>query len=183
MKIHLSSKPATTGILKSICLLLILAACSDGPEVIPSPANDEASNARTWNSANHPNYDLNVLLFATEKSSALGFIMFRQNEDEPKMIHLDTRVHGLEPNTNYLLQRAVDTVLDGDCASTMWLTLGMGPDPQTITTNDKGAGEAELFRSVAAIASGSTFDIHFQIIKESTLEVVLTSDCYQYTVQ
>jgi hypothetical protein len=172
-----------TGILKSVCILFVFAACSDEPEVRPVSPSDESANARTWNYANHPNYDLNVLLVATKKCSALGFIKFRQNEDEPKVIHLDTRVHGLEPNTNYLLQRAVDTVLDGDCTSTTWLTLGKGLDPQSIVTNDKGFGEAELFRSVAAFASGTTFDIHFQILKESTLEVVLTSDCYQYTIQ
>ena len=182
MKTPVAQKPAMTGMLKFFCIVLILAACSDEPEVLPVTA-DESANARTWNYANHPNYDLNVLLFATPNSSELGFIKFRQNEDEPQLIHLDTRVHGLEPNTNYLLQRAVDTVLDGNCTSSTWLTLGMGLVPQAIVTNDKGFGEAELFRSVSTVPSGSTFDIHFQIIKESTLEVVLSSDCYQYTVQ
>ena len=180
MKIQVSGRPAVTGILKSICILLILAACSDESEFVP--VLPESSNARNFN-PDHPFYDLNVLLFSTSRSSELGFIQFRQNEGEPKVIHLDTRVHGLEPNTNYLLQRAVDTVLDGNCTSSMWLTLGAGLSALPIVTNDKGYGEAELFRSVAAIASGTTFDIHFQIIKESTLEVVLTSDCYQYTVQ
>lgn len=182
MKNHLSQMPAMTGVLKSICILLIFAACSDDAEVLPV-VPDESANARTWNYANHPNYDLNVLLFATSKSSELGFIKFRQNEDEPQLIHLDTRVHGLEPNTNYLLQRAVDAVLDGNCTGDSWLTLGKGRDPQAIVTNDKGFGEAELFRSVSTIPVGTAFDIHFQIIKESTLEVVLSSDCYQYTVR
>ena len=181
MKIQIQ-RPVMTGVLKSISILLVLAACSDEPEVLPVTP-EESANARTWNYANHPNYDLNVLLFATSKSSELGFIKFRQNEDEPQLIHLDTRVHGLEPNTNYLLQRAVDTVLDGNCTSTSWLTLGKGLDPHAIVTNDKGFGVAELFRSVSTIPVGSTFDIHFQIIKESSLEVVLSSECYQYTVQ
>jgi hypothetical protein len=180
MKTQVSQRPAVSGILKSIFILLILAACSEEAEV--RPVLPESSNARNF-SPDHPFYDLNVLLFASARSSELGFIQFRQNADEPKVIHLDTRVHGLEPNTNYLLQRAVDTVLDGNCTSSTWLTLGAGLSPLAIVTNDKGFGEAELFRSVAAIAAGTTFDIHFQIIKESTLEVVLTSDCYQYTVQ
>jgi len=183
MKNQSSRTPAAAAVLKSVCILLILAGCSEKAEVLPVVPGEESANARTWNSANHPNYDLNVLLSATSNGPELGFIKFRQNEGEPQLIHLDTRVHGLEPNTNYLLQRAVDTALDGNCTSTTWLTLGKGLDPQAIVTNDKGFGEAELFRSVSAIPVGSTFDIHFQIIKEGTLDVVLSSDCYQYTVQ
>ncbi len=169
-----------TGILKSICILLILAACSDEAEVLP--LQPESSNARNFN-PDHPFYDLNVLLFSTPNSSEIGFIQFRQNEDEPKVIHLDTRVYGLEPNTNYVLQRAVDTNLDGNCTGSTWLTLGAGLTDLAIVTNDKGFGEAALFRSVAAFASGTTFDIHFQILNPNTLEVVLASDCYQYTIQ
>ena len=172
-----------SGMLKSLLVLMILSACAE-PDVAPvRPTTQGSDNARGHNSTSQPNYDLNVLLFASTRNSELGFIKFRQHEDEPQLIHLDTRVHGLEPNTNYLLQRAVDTVLDGNCTSTSWLTLGKGLDPQAIITDDKGFGEAELFRSVAAIPVGSTFDIHFQIVKESTMEVVLASDCYQYTVQ
>ena len=33
------------------------------------------------------------------------------------------------------------------------------------------------------LPSGATFDIHFQVIDEDTQAVVLTSDCYQYTVR
>jgi len=186
MKTLFSKRPGAIGLLKSLCLLVILAACSDEPEILPSRPNattTEESNARLGQNLNRINYDLNVLLFTTERSSTMGFIKFRQYVDGAQMVNLDTRVHGLEPNTNYLLQRAVDTTLDGDCTSTTWLTLGKGLDPFPITTNDKGSGEAELFRSVAAAPVGTTFDIHFQIVKESTSEVVLTSDCYQYTVR
>jgi hypothetical protein len=167
--------------------VLIFAACADEPEVLPvkpesqSTIEKDASNARQ--SQNHPNYNLNALLLPVENSQGIGFIKFRQYEDGAQFINLDTWVHGLEPNTNYLLQRAVDTVIDGDCTSTTWLTLGRGLDPQAIVTDDRGFGVAELFRSVSAIAVGTTFDIHFQIVKESTMEVVLSSDCYQYTVR
>jgi hypothetical protein len=167
---------------------MILAACSDEPEVVPvrpqqpAEASEDISDARRRD-PNAPNYNLNVLLLPTAKCSGLGFIKFRQNVGEPQLIHLDTWVTGLEPNTNYLLQRAVDTTLDGNCTSSAWLTLGKGLDPFPIVTNKWGFGMAELFRSVSTIPVGSTFDIHFQIIKESTSEVVLTSDCYQYTVR
>jgi len=99
------------------------------------------------------------------------------------MIHLDTWVLGLQPNTRYQLQRAVDIVLDGNCTSTSWLTLGKGLDPQSIITNNWGSGSAELFRSVATIPVGSTFDIHFRIVNENTEEVVLSSSCHEYTVR
>jgi len=188
MKTQIFHSSAIAGALKSLCTLLILAACSDEPEVLPvrpaQPAemSEDIADARRRD-PNAPNYNLNVLLLPTERCSGLGFIKFRQNVGETQLIHLDTWIHGLEPNTNYVLQRAVDTTLDGNCTSTSWLTLGKGLDPFPITTNKWGFGKAELFRSVSTIPVGSTFDIHFQIIKESTSEVVLTSDCYQYTVR
>lgn len=180
--------PAIGGIFKTLFALLIVAACSDEPEVLPvKPESQSApeptediSNAR---SRQGPNYNLNVLLLPTKHCPAIGFIKFRQYQDGAQFINLDTWIHGLEPNTNYLLQRAVDTVLDGNCTSTSWLTLGKGLDYQPITTNNRGFGSAELYRSVSSVPVGTTFDIHFQIIKESSMEVVLTGDCYQYTVR
>lgn len=174
------------GILKSLFVMLIVAACADEHENLPAKPGsqssfEESSNARR--SKNHPNYNINVVLHPIDKSEGIGLIKFRQDEDGAQFINLDTRVHGLEPNTSYLLQRAVDTDLDGECASTTWLTLGKGLDPYPIVTDDRGFGSAELFRSVSAIAVGSTFDIHFQIVKQSTMEVVLSSDCYEYTVR
>jgi hypothetical protein len=83
------------------------------------------------------------------------------------------------------LQRAVDAinVVDGECTNTSWLTLGHGLTPQSILTDDKGNGEEELWRDVTAVPSGSMFDIHFRVIDKSSLEVVLTTDCYQYMVR
>lgn len=114
---------------------------------------------------------------------SMGHIRFRQDEDAAKIITLDVLVHGLEPNHSYQLQRAVDTNLDGNCTSTAWLTLGKGLIPQSILTDSKGKGEEDLWRDVSSVASGTTFDIHFQVIDEVTLAVVLTSDCYQFTVR
>ena len=94
-------------------------------------------------------------------------------------------VRDLEPNHQYLLQRAVDAanVVDGNCTSTSWLTLGKGLTPQSILTDDSGKGDEELWRDVSAVASGTAFDIHFRIVDATTMTVVLTSDCYQYVVR
>jgi len=114
-----------------------------------------------------------------------GHIHFRQDKDPAKIITLDTKVHHLEPNHEYLLQRAVDpiNVVDGNCTSSSWLTLGYGLTPHAIQTDDKGNGDDILWRDVSAIPSGARFDIHFRVVDAITLAVVLTSDCYQYTVR
>lgn len=122
--------------------------------------------------------DLNVIFHGGENS--VGFIEFRQYQNH--IIYLDTWVAGLEANHNYLLQRAVDP-LDNNCTSTEWLTLGKGLQPQSIMTDSKGNGRAMLFSDVSAIPSGSTFDIHFQVLDESKSTVVLRSECYQYRVK
>jgi len=130
-----------------------------------------------------PNFNLEVILRGENKS--FGHIKFRQDNDAAKVITLDTWVRDLKPNHSYFLQRAVDTNLDGSCTSTSWLTLGKGLElpPQPITTNEEGTGWEQLWRDVSAIPSGTVFDIHFQILDAETSAVVLTSDCYQYTVR
>jgi hypothetical protein len=74
-------------------------------------------------------------------------------------------------------------VVDGNCSSTSWLTLGYGLTPHAILTDDKGNGEDILWRDVTVISSGSVFDIHFRVVDKLTGEVILTSDCHQYTVR
>lgn len=130
-----------------------------------------------------PNFNLEVILRGEGKS--FGHIKFRQDNDAAKIVTLDVWVRDLEPNHSYLLQRAVDTNLDGVCTSTSWLTLGKGLalPPQPILTDDKGTGKEELWRDISMISSGTGFDIHFQILDAATSAVVLTSDCYQYTVR
>ena len=125
-----------------------------------------------------PNFNLEVIL----RGDGFGLVKFRQPNDDALIINLDTKVRGLEPNTAYVLQRAADTNLDGICSSTSWLTLGKGLVPQTITTDDRGSGEESLFRNVAAFGVGATFDIAFRVVKVATSAVVLTSDCYRYTI-
>jgi hypothetical protein len=128
-------------------------------------------------------FDLNVVLRG--EGNRQGHIQFRQDPDPTKIIGLNTKLHHLASNHAYLLQRAVDAInmVDGNCTSTSWLTLGKGLVAQSILTNEQGKGSEALWRDVTAIPSGSTFDIHFRVIDAVSGEVVLTSDCYQYTVR
>jgi hypothetical protein len=125
-----------------------------------------------------PNFNLEIVL----RGEGFGLVKFRQPNDEFLIISLDVWLRGLEPNTSYFLQRAVDPVVDGNCTSTMWLTLGKGLVPQSITTDETGTGREELFRNLSVFPIGSEFDIHFRVIEEETSEVVLTSKCYQFTI-
>jgi hypothetical protein len=125
-----------------------------------------------------PNFNLQVIL----RGEGFGHVKFRQPNDDAVTIHLDVWVRDLAPNTSYLLQRAVDDIVDDNCTSTNWLTLGKGLTPQSITTDANGTGQEELFRSVAAFPVGSEFDIKFRVIHEESGAVVLTSECYQFTI-
>jgi hypothetical protein len=128
-----------------------------------------------------PNFNLEVILRGADNS--FGHVKFRQDNNIAKIVTLDVWVRDLEPNHQYLLQRAVDTNLDGNCTSTTWLTLGKGLQPQNIMTDDKGTGSLQLWRDLSAATTGATFDIHFQVVDAVTRAVVLTSDCYQFTVR
>ena len=128
-----------------------------------------------------PPYDLDVILRGRDNN--VGYVMFRQDPDPAKIITLNTWIRNLIPNHSYKLQRAVDTNLDGNCTGTSWLTLGEGPQPKSIVTDKHGNGNAELWRDVTAIQSGTSFDIHFRVIDAVTLDVVLTSNCYRFTVR
>lgn len=156
-------------------------ACSDSPVAPGVPPSSPITSTREQAlGPEYPQFNLDVILHGGLR---IGYLKFRQPDDGQKIIHLDIQVANLEPNTSYVLQRAVDTNLDGNCTSTTWLTLGKGLQPQAILTNNAGKGKEELFRSVAAIPSGTTFDIHFRVINLQTSVVVLTSDCYRYTVR
>lgn len=135
-------------------------------------------------------YDLDVVLHGESDKSPhgknpSGFIKFRQDPDPDKIINLDIWVQNLAPNHEYLLQRAVDAIniVDGNCTSTSWLTLGKGLVSQSIQTDKNGKGSELLWRDITAIPTGSKFDIHFQLIDAITMVVVLDSDCYQYVVR
>jgi len=133
--------------------------------------------------AETPPFNLEVILRDIGDGKGFGHVTFRQRNDDSKVVFLDTWVRDLAPNHSYRLQRAVDQSLDGDCTSTAWLTLGRGLESREIATDDRGMGREDLFRSVAALATGSQFDIHFQVIDAMTLAPVLQSGCYRYTVR
>jgi len=97
-------------------------------------------------------------------------------------VNLDVWVRDLAPSTSYQLQRATDANVNDDCTGTNWLTLGRGTTPVSIVTNDRGTGRAELFRDLGATPVGTTFDIHFRVVRAGTTAVVLDSGCYQFTV-
>ena len=125
-----------------------------------------------------PPFNLQVIL----RGEGFGLVRFRQPNDDARIVYLDVWVRDLAPNTSYLLQRAVDTNIDGECTSTGWLTLGRGSQPQSITTDGTGTGREELFRDLGAFAPGLRFDIHFRVIEEGSGAVVLTSQCYVFTI-
>lgn len=88
----------------------------------------------------------------------------------------------MSARATYVLQRAAEANPDGICTSNAWLTLGKGLVPQAITTDARGTGRESLFRSVAALGVGASFDIQFRVVNVATAAVVLTSNCYQYTI-
>jgi len=166
-----------------LTLVLVSMACASAADsrlpTAPGVQAATASNGVAWGPET-PNFNLEVIL----RGQGFGHVKFRQPNDDEKIVYLDTWVRGLAPNRSYLLQRAVDTTIDDDCTSTAWITLGKGAalPPQTIDTDDRGTGTAALFRSLAAAATGATFDIHFRVIDAITSAVVLESSCYQFTV-
>ena len=130
------------------------------------------------------NFDATLLPIDVKMNSgAVGFLKFRQDPDTARIITLDTYISNLLPNHDYILQRAVNPIIDADCTSVAWLTLGLGLTPQTIHTDSHGNGHEKLFRDITSIARGTTFRIHFQIVDVASIVAVLASDCEQYTVR
>jgi len=169
-------------ILVTVISAFIFSACQK--EISKQQQKEELiSSATNSENAETPPFNLEVILRGDE--GRFGHVKFRQNNDPDKIINLDTWVRDLEPNHEYLLQRAVDAInqVDGNCTSISWLTLGKGLTPQSILTDETGSGSEALWRSVAALSSGSAFDIHFRVIDATSMSVVLTSDCYNYVVR
>src|SRR6266498_1146141 len=137
----------------------------------------------SWGPAT-PNFNLEVILqpVAGGPDNGFGLVKLRQPKDADVIVYLDVRVRDLAPNHSYYLQRATDSNVNDDCTGTNWLTLGQGPVPQAITTDERGTGRANLFRDLAAVPLGTQLDIHFRVIDAVTSAVVLKSSCYQFTV-
>jgi hypothetical protein len=153
---------------------LFVLACSDGS----SPTSPSTAPAGMAWGPETPDFNLEVIL----RGDGFGHVKFRQPNDADAIIYLDTWVRDLAPNTEYVLQRAVDPVIDDVCTSTAWLTLGRGLQPQSIVTDASGTGKAELFRNVSAFPAGTEFDIHFRLVNAQTQAVVLQSECYQFRI-
>ena len=162
---------------------IAMTACQDRPT---APRTLSASNGVADRSTGDtPNYNLELILRPAGTGDGFGHVKFRQDgNDGVQRIDLGVWVRDLEPGTEYLLQRAVDANLDGVCTGTNWLTLGEGPVPQSITTDDRGSAKQDLFR-VVLNPPGSTFDIIQRIIRkgDATMHAVLISDCFQFSVR
>ena len=161
-------------------LSLLMTACSSdssGPAPNSSSATGSDMVAASWGPET-PSFNLEVIL----RGIGFGLVQFRQPNDDAAIVYLDTWVRGLEPNAEYLLQRAVDAVVDDDCTSTAWLTLGRGTSPQSIMTDATGTGRQQLFRSLAAFPPGTEFDIHFRMVNAVSEAVALESECYQFRI-
>lgn len=159
-------------------LILLLGGC-DGNVVAPDKPTASLPAQTSWGPET-PHFNLEVVLRGA--GGGFGLVKFRQPNDADLVVHLDIWLRGLSPNHDYRLQRAVDTAIDDVCASQSWLTLGEGLSPKAITTDERGTGTAELWRSVSAFPVGSVFDIHFRVIDDATQAVVLESECYQFTI-
>ena len=164
---------------------LVLAACTADRPAPTAPATTTAMvtpalSADVSGPATPPFND-EIILRAVGDGSGFGHVKFRQPKDEELVVHLDVWVRDLAPNASYRLQRAVDTNVNDDCTGTSWLTLGEGPTPRAIVTDDGGTGRAALWRTLSASLLGTEFDIHFRVLDASGA-VVLESACYQFVV-
>jgi hypothetical protein len=128
-----------------------------------------------------PHFNLEAVLrpAAAGPANGFGLVKFRQPNDANTTVYLDVWVRDLLPNHTYYVQRAVDTIVDGNCSGTNWSMPTLG----TITTDDEGTGRAALSRPLPALLLGVEFDIHFRLAETQTVtEGVLESGCYQFTV-
>jgi len=162
---------------------VLLAACERSPDVVaPSATFVRMMSAGPSANALAPNFNLEVILRPAGNADGFGHVKFRQANDDATRVDLGVWVRDLAPNTHYRLQRAVDTVIDDNCTSTAWLTLGEGAAAQDIVTDDRGTAKQDLFR-VLTTPVGTPFDIHFRVVMATTGTPVLTSDCYQFYVR
>jgi hypothetical protein len=130
-----------------------------------------------------PNRSQQVMLHG----SGWGRVQFRQPEDGEARIFFITWLRELKTNTTYLLQQAIDPIVDGVCTvgttnPAEWLTIGVGTKPFTITTDERGSFHAPLSRTLPRRLVGTTFDIHLRIIEEASKAVVQKSGCFQFQV-
>jgi hypothetical protein len=144
---------------------------------------NSGSTTRMLSEGLSPNRSQQFLLHG----SGWGRVQFRQPEDGEAKLFFVTWLRELEPNASYLLQQAIDPVVDGVCTGgtanpAEWLTIGVGTKPFTITTDERGSFHAPLYRTLPRRLVGTSFDIHLRIIEEATEAVVQKSGCFQFKV-
>ena len=171
-----------TSLLLAVAALGTTACTTDATAPHPAPQDVALNAARAPWGPETPPFNLEAVLRPAAGQDGFGLVKFRQPNDADRIMYLDVWVRDLAPNASYLLQRATDAVVDDNCTGTNWLTLGQGTTPLAITTDARGTGRAALFRNIAALEVGATFDIHFRVIDAVTQAVVLTSACYQFAV-
>jgi hypothetical protein len=150
---------------------------SDSPTAPAAVVSERTAATPPWGPESPP-FNIQVVL----RGEGFGLVKFRQPNDDAMIVHLDTWVRDLAPQTAYVLQRAADPTPDDNCTSTGWLTLGKGATPQPLVTDASGTAREELFRDLSAFPVGSRFDIHFRVIRQDNSAVALTSECYQFTI-
>jgi hypothetical protein len=166
---------ACNRLLQSLAAITLAWGCAAEGPTAPLPVSSPSLSIQSVGT--RPHYNLDVVLRAPARhEKGRGHIKFRQPVDNDFIIYLDTHVHRLGKNTTYTVQRAVDTVIDDNCTSEAWLTLG------TITTDKHGTGFAALTRALPATNDGLTFDIHFRVVDAASV-IALASRCYQFTVR
>jgi hypothetical protein len=137
-----------------------------------------AAFGESWGPAT-PNFNVEATLRPVQggPEDGFGLVKFRQPKDADVIAYLDVWVRDLAPGT-YLVQRAVDPVVNDSCAGTNWAMPTLG----AVTTDMSGTGRVRLSRSLAAIPLGTELDIHFRVIDAVTSAIVLQSGCYQFVV-
>ena len=174
----------------AIGIVSVLATACSGPGVSPTaPTAGSQSGlavvagpSQSPAAAEQPPFNLEAIL----RGDGFGLVKFRQEQDPThNIVDLDVSVRDLLADTSYSLQRATDGTLDGVCTGTNWLTLGEGPTPHPIITDDTGTARAALWRDLSAVAPATTFDIHFRLIQNGTnpVHVALQSECYRFVVR
>ena len=164
----------------AIALGVLVGGCARQGPAAPSAAGGAATDVQEQGAPATPPFNLEAVLRDVNDGPGFGLVKFRQPKDGELVIYLDAWVRDLQPNTEYQLQRAVDTDVDGNCPSTSWLTLGKGLTPEAIVTDDRGFGRADLFRALPDNLEGTRFDIAFRVIERATGAVALRSGCYEY---
>jgi hypothetical protein len=168
-------------IVPTLVVCVVIGACDRSSEIVAPPSALSASGIGPVSDALNPNINLEMILRPVAGGDGFGHVKFRQANDDITRVDLTVWVRDLAPNTHYRFQRAVDTVVDDNCTSNSWLTIGEGSVAQDIITDDRGTAKQDLFR-VLTTAIGTPFDLHTRVVTTAGVPV-LTSDCYQFYVR